>query len=152
MEGVTIPEAAKRARPWATPHTFHRPEGVAEEDCGALEVLVDDQAGQGTMAGRALRSHWRPTASELAVLLGGGTVELSIFGRGHPPVSMLVFPGDEPRRAVVLREGELVDLSTVLGHLAEGEPLPTVVARAAGRLRDRAGEVVSPDPSGPKPS
>lgn len=33
-------------------------------------------------------SHWKPTDLELQALIAGGAVRLTIFGDGHPPVSL----------------------------------------------------------------
>jgi len=38
--------------------------------------------------GPQFRSRWKPTAEELVTLLGGGCVELTVTGAGHPPVML----------------------------------------------------------------
>lgn len=40
----------------------------------------------------ALRSAWKPTRNELALLLDGGYVELCVLGTRHPPVMLNVEP------------------------------------------------------------
>jgi hypothetical protein len=37
-------------------------------------------------------SRWEPTPDELEILNAGGSVELSIVGRAHPPVSLIAIP------------------------------------------------------------
>ena len=37
-----------------------------------------------------MRSAWKPTKHELALLLDGGYVELSVLGTSHPPVMLSV--------------------------------------------------------------
>lgn len=51
--------------------------------CDSLSVTIggdDDQP--------CIKSHWMPTADELVKLNAGHPVELSIYGRGMPPVSI----------------------------------------------------------------
>ncbi len=62
--------------------SFGAPEGWNEETdgpCDALPVLDD---------GKVLQSAWLPEADELAALNAGQPVVLTIFGRGHPAVSV----------------------------------------------------------------
>lgn len=47
-------------------------------------------------AGPAMESRWEPTPVELAILNAGGSVELRILGTGHPPVSLIAVPVEEP--------------------------------------------------------
>jgi hypothetical protein len=39
-------------------------------------------------------SAWRPTRTELALLLDGGYIELCVLGTNHPPVMLNVSPED----------------------------------------------------------
>lgn len=58
--------------------------------CDTLAVSV------GTMgAYRALRSYWKPTPEELALLNANGSIELSILGHNHPPVALNVVSNGE---------------------------------------------------------
>ena len=56
----------------------------AERDgeCGVL-VIRDAPCG-------AMLSHWLPTDDEMTALLEGAAIELSVFGRNHPPVMLSV--------------------------------------------------------------
>lgn len=42
----------------------------------------------------AFSSHWRPTSEELAVLVEGGDVELTVFAQPVPPVTVKVIAGE----------------------------------------------------------
>lgn len=35
-----------------------------------------------------MQSAWRPTSEEIMILAAGGTVILTVWGRGHPPVAV----------------------------------------------------------------
>lgn len=37
-------------------------------------------------------SFWQPTEAELATLLAGGSVQLLVLGRTHPPLGLTVHP------------------------------------------------------------
>jgi hypothetical protein len=51
--------------------------------CGTLPVTLTEINGQ-----PAIVSFWMPDQAELAALLRGKPVMLSVFGRGHPVVSV----------------------------------------------------------------
>lgn len=42
--------------------------------------------------GPYIQSFWRPSPEELALLMNGGVVELTVIGRLHPPVGVAVVP------------------------------------------------------------
>lgn len=42
--------------------------------------------------GNVFETLWRPSPDEVATLLNGGTVKLSVFGQGFPPVKLEVEP------------------------------------------------------------
>ena len=42
-----------------------------------------------------MRSAWRPSREELALLLDGGYIELCVLGTTHPPVMLNVAPDPE---------------------------------------------------------
>lgn len=53
-------------------------------DCGALQI-ADVAMGDGRPG---MESLWRPSRAELALLIEGGAIILTIAGTGHPVVSM----------------------------------------------------------------
>lgn len=55
--------------------------------CSALAVTTFTHAGFDGLA-----SFWKPSAQELAELNAGGTVMLTVFGQGMPPVSVATAP------------------------------------------------------------
>lgn len=55
--------------------------GGAEEN----DLWVDADRQQKT-----LTSTWHPDESDLAILNAGGSIELCVWGFGHPPVSLAV--------------------------------------------------------------
>lgn len=57
-----------------------------EDRVSALPVRFHSEQGV-----RAITSYWRPTEVELANLLAGGCVKLTVLGR-HPPVRLEVEP------------------------------------------------------------
>lgn len=57
-----------------------------EDRVSALPVQIHSEQGV-----RAITSFWRPTEAELANLLAGGYVALTVLGR-HPPVRLEVQP------------------------------------------------------------
>lgn len=67
--------------PGAT-HKFGAPAGM-EDQCSTLWVRALDGC---------LMSLWEPTPDELAALMDGGTVRLTIVGATHPPVALDVMP------------------------------------------------------------
>ena len=57
----------------------------------ARNVTVD--AGDGTVEDvPAMSSAWKPTRTELALLLDGGYIELTVLGTQHPPIMLNVEP------------------------------------------------------------
>jgi len=74
----------------------------------ATDILAEDQDEYGNLmirrevievevVGRVpvMRSRWKPTADEIAALMGGAEVELSILGNSHPPVILTVEEAEE---------------------------------------------------------
>lgn len=57
-----------------------------EDRVASLAVNIHREDGV-----RAITSYWRPTEVELANLLAGGCVKLTVLGR-HPPVRLEVEP------------------------------------------------------------
>lgn len=56
--------------------------------CGGLTVRVGK-----TMAGvTTMTSSWEPTPADVAALLSGGSVQLTVLGDIHPAVAMNVAP------------------------------------------------------------
>lgn len=77
-------------------HAFGAPPGH-EDATGTLPVRIEENEEYG----HALRSYWTPTAAELGELARGGHIRLSIYGAGHPPVSLAVVTAADPRSVFV---------------------------------------------------
>lgn len=58
--------------------------------CGTLPVRDED-----TTLGPAMSSAWTPTPEEVAAIVAGASVYLTIIGRIHPPVCVSVGPTPE---------------------------------------------------------
>lgn len=69
-------------------HTLGAPP-TRELEVGALPVQVryDEM-----MVCTAIDSFWKPDAEELATLVNGGTILLTVYGNQHPVISMGVTP------------------------------------------------------------
>jgi hypothetical protein len=69
------------------------PPGVAEEDCGTVEMLVEPSSFR-HLGGipRANYAYFEPTDVELKHLQAGGFVELALYGAGVQPFSLAVWP------------------------------------------------------------
>lgn len=65
---------------FGAPPDWDKGDGVA---CGTLPVTLTYVDGR-----QAIVSFWKPDATELAKLLQGKPVVLTVFGRQHPVVSM----------------------------------------------------------------
>lgn len=62
--------------------------GQGELQCSALPITRTEFAGMA-----AVVSYWKPTTEELALLVGGGSIALSVLGVTMPPVMLAVDPG-----------------------------------------------------------
>ena len=68
-----------------TPLTTHRLgapsnwDAAQNGDCSVLPVVAD---------GVTIASYWKPSREELAALVAGGLVRLSVFSGGQPPVAV----------------------------------------------------------------
>lgn len=51
--------------------------------CGGLPIKRSEYRGTPT-----LTSYWRPSEEDIANILAGYCVRLTVFGEGHPPVSL----------------------------------------------------------------
>lgn len=67
-------------------YNFGPPKGVSGNDCGTLPV----KQWQDPDFGQAYTSFWRPSEAELKALNDGGSIALTIYGPGHPMLSMQV--------------------------------------------------------------
>jgi hypothetical protein len=59
----------------------------AELPCDALAITRSEYGGM-----LVVKSYWRPSAEELAVLNAGGSVELAVLGHTMAPVMLSVDP------------------------------------------------------------
>lgn len=62
--------------------------GDASANIADLPVRVSEDP----QMGRTITSAWQPSREELAALMNGGSVELTLFGSGQPPVMLSVAP------------------------------------------------------------
>lgn len=60
------------------------PKGTPPGECESLPVRITPVPG-GTY-GAQIQSYWKPDPGELAALIAGGHVRLTVHGAGHPPV------------------------------------------------------------------
>lgn len=89
MNPFPVPEDAKRARPWCESLTIGPPvDSTPHDNIGTLPALVEAVDGQPIR----VFSYWKPTPSELEILNGGGSIELSVMSWPMVPVSVAVFP------------------------------------------------------------
>lgn len=68
-------------------HSFARPKGTTEHQCGTLRV----QYGLTQIEGQDFTvsvSAWKPTPDEIKKIVDGGLVYLNVYGNSHPMVSI----------------------------------------------------------------
>lgn len=73
-----------------TTHWLGAPKGWEPGEhgtCGHLAIAAVQHP-----AGVAMLSRWEPTPAELELLNAGGSIELSVIGGSHPPVSLIAVP------------------------------------------------------------
>lgn len=58
---------------------YRAPAGISKEDCGDLPILRN---------GPLMTSCWIPDDHERAQIAAGGPIFLTVFGSGHPMVSL----------------------------------------------------------------
>lgn len=105
-------------KPVKTPGTninLTLPGGTAQNDLPATRaMLYNEQAGERPQdAQLGYVTTWQPTDAEARRLEAGACVELTVWGKGHPPVAVSVTRGVVPER-------ELIDRGHVdraIGHL-----------------------------------
>lgn len=87
-------------------HFKHRLCNAALAPAQGDEDSVDTlNVQQGTLGGAVVtRSFWKPSAEELAMLLSGGCVMLSVLSRTHAPLRLDTIP-DEPKLDKALLAG-----------------------------------------------
>jgi hypothetical protein len=64
---------------------YHRPADMTDEECSSLHVRLERVNWQTT-----LKSAWIPTDAERVKIALGQPVILTIYGAGHPAVSLHV--------------------------------------------------------------
>lgn len=98
MIPVPIPDEARTTRDYCQPVRMGPPPGVADEDCGTVEMLVEPIARAGQripgFRGRAQYAYYRPTAEELEELRRGGFIEFAQYGQVVQPFSATIWPGE----------------------------------------------------------
>lgn len=83
---------------------LRKPDGMTEEECRDLHIC---------RASGCVWSFWKPNAEELAALVVGGSVALSIMGETHPPLSIHAALPTEPFNGALTVE-ELIALSRTM--------------------------------------
>lgn len=71
-------------------HALGAPLDWNKDDQGACSRLF--VRAEGTSAGPGMTSAWFPTQEEIARIVEGAPIYLTILGSGHPPVCMGVGP------------------------------------------------------------
>jgi len=88
MDPTTVPEAAKKARPYCKVVSMGPPRGVSDDDCGTAEMLIAPHETATTPGiGRAQYAYFRPNEYELQVLSRGGYIEFAQYGNIVQPFS-----------------------------------------------------------------
>lgn len=111
--------------------TLTLPGGTEDNDMPAQQAMIYDTSIGQTQEDAQLGwvTRWMPTEDEARKIEAGAAVELTIFGKGHPPVSLSV-------TAAVLPESELVARGRV--ERALGKLYSDLKEDAARRLADLA--------------
>lgn len=91
MRPVSIPQAVRRARPWARVDAVNPPPGDSGEGIQPLEALHGSER-TGTVTRYAFYTHWRPSPHELKLLAAGGTIEVAVLGEQLAPHGLVVWP------------------------------------------------------------
>lgn len=104
---------------------LNSPKGL-EDKVGTLraEVAMDPELGP------RMKSFWKPTAEEIALLQADGFVTLTVFGRGHPVVAIGAEGPVEAPPAEVMCGGSVYQAPDASWKIV-GTPWPSV-----GRLVD----------------
>ena len=95
MIPIPVPDEAKAGRPWCRLVDMGRPPGVPEEECGSAVMLIGGRVLTG-FAGREQYAYFRPTEAELALLNGGGFLEMCQIGTVVQPFSLAVWAPSDP--------------------------------------------------------
>lgn len=88
MLPIEVPEFARREHPDHVVVSMGPPPGVADEDCGAAQMLLGRQPVMPGFGGRDQLAYFRPTPEELEVLNRGGYLELNQLGSVVQPFAL----------------------------------------------------------------
>lgn len=96
MNPIPVPDEAKRGHPDCVLTRMGPPTGVANDDCGTLEMLIAPMTRAGVdlpgYGGRSQYAYFRPSPAELEMLAGGGYIEFNQLGVHVQPFSAVVWP------------------------------------------------------------
>jgi len=72
------------------------PPGVKDEDCGTVEMLIDENRAIPGFSGRSNRVYYRPSQYDLEALFKGGFIEFVQYGNVVQPFSAAIWPSETP--------------------------------------------------------
>lgn len=93
MNPIPVPDQAKAGRPECKLVSMGPPQGVSDDDCGTVEMLISPIVGAiPGFGGRPQYAYYRPTEDELEELRKGGFIEFAQYGTVVQPFSATVWP------------------------------------------------------------
>lgn len=90
MTPIGIPPSAARANPNLRAKHVGPPPGIGDDECGTPEVLV----GVSPEGYPVYADYWRPTVEQLALLNGGGYIELRQYAQQMAMHSLTIHSAD----------------------------------------------------------
>lgn len=91
MNPIPVPEAAKLTRPECQVVNMGKPQGVPDEECGSVEMLISPSQAMSGFGGRSQYAYFRPNERELEILNNGGFLELNQIGSVVQPFALSVW-------------------------------------------------------------
>lgn len=86
MEAADIPEYAQQVYPNSRIIIMGPPNGLTEEHCYSIPVLLKSVEGEVFDGAPEFHSYWQPSKEELEILNKGGKVELVFIGLFPPTI------------------------------------------------------------------
>lgn len=84
MKPSPVPDCARAQYPTARVAEIGKPPGYSDDEIGSLPALIDRSDPRWP----AIRSYWRPSSEEIALLLDGGYIELEVIAHQMIPVGL----------------------------------------------------------------